>query len=346
MLFDYKKYIIRIFLFFLIIILLAYSFSTNLYKGFFYNEELNSAIVLIFLIGTFIVLKNIVILGREENLLNNFLDKKKINSNYKSSLLIDLLKLLNSYNISNLPTYRVKEVLERIIVKFDNEREIIKYISALLVFLGLLGTFWGLLITIDAVGLTISNLSIDEKNILTNFSNLKDGLNAPLAGMGTAFSSSLFGLAGSLCLGFIEIQGSKAQNDFIALIENKFLKIDVLEKINTNEPSKEYTEALLYQVVNSLTNLEEALTKSEESRKNFESLIIELGKTISKINNELNIRSAQYNNNEINNSENLRGIEEHLKGLKEHIYRNKEDNTKELAKEIQVLAKTVSLIKK
>ena len=83
-------------------------------------------------------------------------------------------------------------------------------------------------------------------------------------------------------------------------------------------------------------------TKSEQRL--YEDLIIESSKVISKINNEISIRMNQYNKNEVTNLENIRNIDDQLKDIKEIINSNKENNTKDLAKEIQILAKTISLI--
>ena len=222
-----------------------------------------------------------------------------------------------------------------------------KYIISLLIFLGLIGTFWGLLKTIDSVGLTIKNLSIDEANIVTNFMNLKNGLNEPLSGMGTAFSSSLFGLTGSLCLGLIDLLTGRAQNDFITALEKKVIKKKPnLNADNNKETGKEYMQALLFQTIDSLNNLEKFIMKSEQSRKNFEDLIVESSKVMVKINNEISIRVGQYNKNELANVDSLNKIEEQLRGLREQINNKNNNNNDDLAKEIQVLAKTISLMNK
>tara|TARA_E500000178_G_scaffold353302_1_gene418823 strand:+ start:278 stop:1306 length:1029 start_codon:yes stop_codon:yes gene_type:complete len=340
---NIRKYISRIILFLISLIIISYFLQDELIKGFNHNVELNSMIVFIFFIGVGLVVKNTTTLNLDQKWLINKFKSQPITDNYNPKLLNEFKKI----NISEVFfTQRVKENIERVIIKLDSERELIKYIIALLVFLGLIGTFWGLLKTIDSVGLTITNLSIDEENILTNFMNLKEGLNAPLMGMGTAFSSSLFGLAGSLCLGFIDLQGNRAQNDFINMLENKFSNLKNYKNYNHEELGKEYLQALVLQTLEGLNNIEKLISKSEESRKNFESLIIESSKVIVKINNEISLRVGQYNKNEITNIEALRNLEIQLKGIKEQIDINREENTKELAKEIQVLAKTVSLIKK
>ncbi len=309
-----------------------------------HNIELNSLILFMFFLGTAIAIKNIIILNKENNWLINFFKEKKNIKNYKPKLLSDFVEL--KYEDLFFAD-RVKGIIERIIEKLDSERELSKYIISLLIFLGLIGTFWGLLKTIDSVGLTINSLSIDEVNILTNFMNLKEGLNKPLAGMGTAFSSSLFGLAGSLCLGFIDLQSNRAQNSFIAALEDKvILKRNYSSIAKNEEVGKEYIQAILLQTLNSLNNLEKFITRNEESRKNFEDLIIESSKVMVKINNEISLRVGQYNKNELANVESLNAIGDQLRDLKQEInYRNTNNNS-ELIKEIQVLAKTISLIKK
>jgi len=108
----------------------------------------------------------------------------------------------------------LRTVLDGIRTRLDESREISRYMIGLLVFLGLLGTFWGLLGTIDAVGRVIIGLDVGQRDFIEVFAELKAGLLEPLAGMGTAFSSSLFGLGGSLVLGFLDIQAGHAQNRF------------------------------------------------------------------------------------------------------------------------------------
>jgi hypothetical protein len=110
-------------------------------------------------------------------------------------------------------------VLDGIRGHLEEAREISKYMIGLLVFLGLLGTFWGLLQTIGTVGQVISGLEVGNGDYALLFERLKQGLENPLKGMGTAFSSSLFGLGGSLVLGFIDIQAGHAQNRFFNEME-------------------------------------------------------------------------------------------------------------------------------
>lgn len=119
----------------------------------------------------------------------------------------------------SLSAMSLRTVLDGIRSRLDESREISRYMISLLVFLGLLGTFWGLLGTIEAVGRVIINLDISNQNFTEVFSELQAGLLRPLDGMGTAFSSSLLGLGGSLVLGFLDIQAGHAQNRFYDSLE-------------------------------------------------------------------------------------------------------------------------------
>jgi hypothetical protein len=105
-------------------------------------------------------------------------------------------------------------------MRLDEAREMARYLTGLLVFLGLLGTFWGLLQTVGSVNATIQSLDVGSGDANVIFEDLKAGLEAPLSGMGTAFSSSLFGLTGSLILGFLDLQAGQAQNRFYNELED------------------------------------------------------------------------------------------------------------------------------
>jgi hypothetical protein len=113
----------------------------------------------------------------------------------------------------------MRGLLDSIATRLDESRDISRYMTGLLIFLGLLGTFWGLIETVSSVGTVIEGLKVggDSGQMLDS---LKEGLAAPLRGMGISFSSSLFGLAGSLVLGFLDLQTSQAQNRFYTDLED------------------------------------------------------------------------------------------------------------------------------
>ena len=119
-----------------------------------------------------------------------------------------------------LTTASMRSILDSIATRLDESRDISRYLIGLLVFLGLLGTFWGLLETVGSIGQTIQSLDPSSGSTTDVLDSLKAGLQAPLSGMGTAFSSSLFGLSGSLILGFLDLQAGRAQNRFYTELEN------------------------------------------------------------------------------------------------------------------------------
>ena len=133
--------------------------------------------------------------------------------------------------------------------RLAENREITRYLIGLSVFLGLLGTFWGLLETINSVAITVKSLDFSE-NTQKLFKVLKQGLEEPLSGMGTAFSSSLFGLGGSLILGFLDIQSGQAQNRFYNEVEERLSQKTKFTLINMAESERKslppaYLESLI-----------------------------------------------------------------------------------------------------
>jgi biopolymer transport protein ExbB/TolQ len=135
-------------------------------------------------------------------------------------LLAPMKALLSRSSSMALSTSSLRSILDSLATRLDESRDIARYLIGLLVFLGLLGTFWGLLQTIASIGTTIQSLDPGSGNTNDVLQALKAGLSAPLGGMGTAFSSSLLGLSGSLILGFLDLQASRAQNRFYTELEN------------------------------------------------------------------------------------------------------------------------------
>lgn len=162
-----------------------------------------------------------------------------------------------------------RSLLDGIFARLSEAREISRYLIGLLIFLGLLGTFWGLLKTIGSVGDVIGSLRIEEGgNLKSVFTSLKTGLQSPMAGMATAFSSSLFGLAGSLVLGFLDLQAGQAQNRFFNELENWVSRQTSAAEPRTasDEPVPAYVQGLLEQTASNLENLERTLRRGEEAR--------------------------------------------------------------------------------
>ncbi|MGB3224707.1 MAG: hypothetical protein WBB23_18025 [Desulforhopalus sp.] len=173
-------------------------------------------------IGVFINFRRVVVLRTEINWIEIFRTGSSGLSIAESpQLLRPLAKHLEGLHRDrfSLSALSLQTVLDGIRGRMDESREISRYVISLLVFLGLLGTFWGLLGTIGAVSSVIGALEVGDRDFNLMFQSMKAGLQEPLQGMGTAFSSSLFGLGGSLVLGFLDIQANHAQNRFFNELE-------------------------------------------------------------------------------------------------------------------------------
>ena len=345
----YNKYILRILIFLLLISLIFFLNFTYLEKVFFYNKELNSVILLVFFLGVFLSIKHILDIRKEQNWLTNLMSEKVSSIQFTPSLLKEIQEETNNKSENGIEEKKSTLIFERIVAKMDFDKEVNRYLIILLVFLGLLGTFWGLLVTIDSVGETIGELSIEEDNILLTFLSLKEALKAPLSGMGTAFATSLFGLVASLSLGFIDLQCSKVQNDFLIFVEKTLYNLKKKTRLvqeGDKEISQEYLMALLSQIAEGIIKLQENLEIIENSRKNLESLIENTVNSISKINDEINIRNNQFQKSEIISIEHLRNIDNNIEVFKDQLKNDNIIQLQELSSQVKILAKTISLIKK
>lgn len=165
-----------------------------------------------------------------------------------------------------LSALSLRTVLEGIRAHLDESREISRYMIGLLVFLGLLGTFWGLLGTIAAVGKVINGLTVGTRDFAMIFGTLKAGLQEPLTGMGTAFSSSLFGLGGSLVLGFLDIQASHAQNRFFNEMEEWLSGVtQLVDKSEDSKVEQSTQTATAGNIVNHIEDLVKGIKKNQEA---------------------------------------------------------------------------------
>ena len=181
------------------------------------NPGLNGLILGVLAVGVVLAFTQVLRLFREVRWVNSFL----VGADAKSPILLaPMMALLSRSSAALLSTVSMRSILDSIATRLDESRDISRYLIGLLVFLGLLGTFWGLLQTIGSIGDTIASLDPASGDANDVLDSLKSGLAAPLDGMGTAFSSSLFGLAGSLVLGFLDLQAGRAQNRFYTELEN------------------------------------------------------------------------------------------------------------------------------
>ncbi|HVC62339.1 MAG TPA: flagellar motor protein MotA [Acetobacteraceae bacterium] len=178
-----------------------------------------------------------------------------------------------------LSTTAMRSLLDGIASRLDESRELSRYMTGLMIFLGLLGTFWGLLKTIGAVSDVIAHMSIGSGDVNTMFEQLKSELAQPLAGMGTAFSASMYGLAGALVLGFLDLTAGQAQNRFFNELEEWLagqtrLGSGVLAEGEGSVPV--YVQALLEQTAENLEALQRVMVRGEESRSQGNQAVVAL----------------------------------------------------------------------
>ncbi|MBX3578994.1 MAG: MotA/TolQ/ExbB proton channel family protein [Rhizobiaceae bacterium] len=181
------------------------------------NPGLNGLILGVLIVGILLAFMQVLRLFREVRWVNSF---RAGSETTQPVLLAPMKALLSRSSTVALSTSSMRSMLDSIATRLDESRDITRYLTGLLVFLGLLGTFWGLLATIGSIGDTIRALDPGSGDANDVLEALKSGLAAPLAGMGTAFSSSLFGLAGSLVVGFLDLQAGRAQTRFYTELEN------------------------------------------------------------------------------------------------------------------------------
>lgn len=216
----------RIFLFrMLVFIILGGLIAFLLYKpiqtAFMANPALNGVIIAVLVIGIVLAIRQVARLYPEISWVNNFrLADPGLAVERPPVLLAPMAAILGSrVGRMAMSPQLMRSILDSIATRLDEARDILRYMTGLLVFLGLLGTFWGLIETVGSVGNVIQGLK-PGGDAASTFDTLRDGLAAPLAGMGISFSSSLFGLAGSLVLGFLDLQSSQAQNRFYTELED------------------------------------------------------------------------------------------------------------------------------
>ena len=196
--------------------------TQQLRKSFMANPGLNALIIGVLLVGIVYAFRQVLRLYPEINWVNNFrisdpglsLDKSPVLLAPMATMLRDRTGHLS------LATGAMRSLLDSVASRLEEQRETTRYLVGLLIFLGLLGTFWGLLETVSTVGATISALDTNAGESVLLFDQLKEGLAGPLKGMATAFSCSMFGLAGSLILGFLDLQAGHAQGRFYTELED------------------------------------------------------------------------------------------------------------------------------
>ena len=251
-----NQYLIRVSIFIVLILVVVVFLYPVLQTAFLSNIYINLIIILSLIFGLVFNIYNLSKLNNDYNSLANFNIHKSPQAFLNSSLILKSLpnQMHEIDGRHSFKSSRIEKIIETIDMSLLSLRETSRYLVGLLVFLGLLGTFWGLLKTIGSVGNVIGGLGIDDTNVAGFFNSLKDGLNAPLQGMSIAFSSSLLGLAGSLILGFADLNLGQAQNKFTLFLE-KILHANSSPDFINNSTAEPTTLSAIQSIYDNLDNL-------------------------------------------------------------------------------------------
>ena len=216
-----RIFLVRMMVFLILCGLIVVVIHQQILVAFKANPPLNALIIGVLFIGIVLSFRQVIRLFPEVAWVNGFrLADPGITVEKPPVLLAPMAAILGDrIGRMAMSSATMRGLLDSIAIRLDEAREISRYMTGLLIFLGLLGTFWGLIETVSSVGKVIEGLKVggDAGSV---FDSLKEGLAAPLSGMGISFSSSLFGLAGSLVLGFLDLQMSQAQNRFHTDLED------------------------------------------------------------------------------------------------------------------------------
>ena len=356
------RFIQRMAVFVVVTMIIGFFLVNQLLEAFFTNPMLNGLILFVLVIGIIIIFRRVFILKPEISWIESYKRSrtKGLSSTLKNEKLILLASISSMLEEHKgrpaMSSIAMRSLLDSLNLRLDESREISRYMIGLLVFLGLLGTFWGLLITIDSVGSVISSLGINDDDASTMFLSLKEGLKEPLNGMGTAFSSSLFGLSGSLILGFLDLQASQAQNQFYNDVEEWLSSMSLITTSRTvgsgsvaqeDEGVPVYVQALLEQSAESIDALQRTIGRGEDERKNFSDNFTILAEKMSAVadqikNNQKIMQNSSGGMDEAT-KDHIRNLDISMARLIEEISQGNKRLTSDLRAEIKILAKTFAV---
>ena len=371
-----RRYLNRMLIFVAAIVLAAGLLFPQLQDAFLANPLLNGLILGVLLVGIAYIFREVLTLNKEIAWIETYRKGgNPVSAEAAAPKLLGPMVTMMGERDRRLTMSAVsmRHLLDSISSRLDEFREISRYLIGLLIFLGLLGTFWGLLLTIKSVSDVIASLPAGTGDLNVIFSNLKSGLTAPLSGMGVAFSSSLFGLAGSLVLGFLDLQLGQAQNRFYNDLEewlSGLTRLTSAGAIGDGEQSvPAYVQALLEQTAESLENLQRILARGEDSRiaannstmalteklttltdqmRTEQNLMVKLAES------QLELKSVLARVAEASEARepaiddatrgHIRNIEIYLARMLEEVTQGRTQTVEELRSEIKLLARTIAAV--
>lgn len=359
-----RLYFIRMSLGLLILISIGIFFTPSLKTIFSSNPGLNALIILLTFSGVLFAFYQLYRLKNDSEALEKVKQgRESLFSLQQTVFLEPIITLLQQKNV-DLDLMFAKKLADSLADRLENERVFPRYLIGLLVFLGLLGTFWGLSQTIGSIAKLIQNMPSDGGNSAHFFALLKENLQSPLVGMGTAFSSSLFGLGGSLLIGFLELQVGHAYGRFLNEVDAYLMLYSHGKKEASALPAAplSFLKGLLTHNIESIEKLIQAAEKLEknEQQKNLMldklihslSLVAEQNKThqnlmvkLAEGQIQLQGQLAAFPSN--NNEENLKYLQ-NIDRLLAHSLQNQREGREEflqkLREEIRLIAHTIASV--
>ena len=370
-------YLVRMLLFLVAVGGVGFMLFMSFREAFMANPALNGLIVGVLFIGILYNFSQVIRLYPEVTWIENFRDSvtnSEARARHAQSampkLLAPMAAMVGDRDHFALSTAAMRTLLDGIASRLDESRDTSRYTIGLLIFLGLLGTFWGLLGTVSSISDVIGTLSVNGGEAGAIFAELKRGLQAPMEGMGTAFSSSLFGLAGSLVLGFLDLQANQAQNRFYNDLEEWLSTVTRLSSgaigNDGDQSVTTYVQALLEQTAESLENLQRTLTRGEESRIMVDGHLINVGDKLEILTDHMRTQQSLMRNlaetqvelkpilaqlatgsNDAGGLDDasrihLRNLDVYVTRLVEELKTGREDTTQQIRSEIKLLARLVA----
>ena len=366
-----RKYLIRMFVFVIAITGLCGFLILPMQGAFMANAPLNGLIVGVLVIGVIYNFRQVLMLYPEVAWIEGFQQNgTPLSEPQPPKLLAPMATMVGDHKDRlSLSTLAMRSLLDGIVSRLDESRDISRYTVGLLIFLGLLGTFWGLLETVASISNVIGGLNVESGDSIAVFDDLKKGLKAPMAGMGTAFSTSLFGLGGSLVLGFLDLQANQAQNRFYNELEEWLSTVTRLATSSllgeSDQPIPAYVQALLEQTAESLENLQQTITRGEENRISVNSNIIALGNKLETLTDHMrteqtlmkSLTETQMEMKPIlakiaegstaagmdeSTRSHIRNLDVYLTRLTEELSSGRKELVRQLRSEIKLLARTIA----
>ena len=368
-----ERFLTRMILFLVVVGAVCGLLFPALRAAFLNNAPLNGVILATLLAGIAFIFRQVLMLRPEVAWLEQYQSGVAPASLQEPVLLAPMARMLGERRGRlTLSALSMRSLLDGIASRLDESRELSRYLIGLLIFLGLLGTFWGLLHTVQSVGGVIGSLSVQGGDVGTMFSHLQQGLEAPLVGMGTAFSSSLFGLAGSLVLGFLELQASQAHNRFFQDLEDWLSSATRLSSgaagglESGDHSASAYLTALLEQTAENLDSLQRTVATAEEGRRAANANLMALTERLSSLTdhmraeqqlllrlgeNQLEVRSlldrlAESAGGGFDDAsrQHLRNMDIYLARIVEESSNGRVQAVQEIRSEIKLLARTIAAL--